>query len=198
MTIASTTQQNDMEELNSLLDAYQTVEVKPDHKVPAFDPIGLMLDSNVINFIMVLFLVLWLIKKANIHGLIEKKRNEIVELISRAEQIKKTERDKLNETRIKVCNADKEVAKILEEGDQVAESLSDNILTYSNKQAEEMQKKAEIAVENQKQVILDSVATKITDAAFYVAEEHIKQSMNERLHKKYIDEFIDNIDKIYK
>lgn len=158
--------------------------------------IELILNSNVINFAMVAAFVVWIVKKADLSGLINKKRIEIIESINNAEEENKNKQNILSDTKIRVGNLEEEVLKITHEGEFVARNLSSNIIEGANKQAEDLHKKAEASVENQKQVIADAVMTKITNTAFYIAEEHIKQSIDERLHRKYINEFIDNLDKI--
>lgn len=163
---------------------------------PKISPIETILESNLFNFIIVLAVVIWLIKKTDVAGLIAKKRDEIIELIKNAENEKTVKQNNLNNTKIKVQNVSQEVKKISDEGEQVAKNLSENILDDAKKQAEDFQKKAESSVESQKQVVSNEIMTKITGAAFYIAEEHIKQSIDERLHRKYIEEFIDNLEKI--
>ena len=156
--------------------------------------LNLILQSNLFNFIIVLAVVIWLIRKVDVASLIAKKQAEIAESIKNAEDEKKVKQNYLAVTKNKVANADQEVTKIIKEGEHIARNISESISEDAGKQAEELGKKAVISVENQKQVISGEVMTKITSAAFYVAEEHIKQSIDERLHYKFIDDFINEPD----
>lgn len=155
--------------------------------------LNLVLQSNLFNFLIVLVVVIWLIRKADVASLIAKKQAEIAESIKNAEDEKTVKQNYLAVTKNKVADADKEVTKIIDEGEHVARNISESISEEAGKQAEELHKKAVVSVENQKQIISGEVMTKITNAAFYVAEEHIKQSIDKRLHNKFINEFIEEM-----
>lgn len=159
--------------------------------------INTILNSNVFNFAIVVAFVVWIIKKVDLASLIAKKCAEIAEIIKNAEEEKQIKLNHLEITRNKVSNLNQEVIKIATEGEQVAKKLSESILEDAQKQSEELHRKAVASVENEKQVVSGEVMTKITSAAFYIAEEHIKQAIDDRLHRKYIDEFIDGLDKIH-
>jgi len=163
---------------------------------PETSTINVILHSNLLNFLIVIIFLIWVIRKVNLSAIIAKKQNEIAELIKNAVDAKKIKQNQLLVTKTKVSNVKQEVSKIIDEGEQVAKNISESILDDGEKQAEDMHKKAVISVGNQKQMVSADVRTKITGAAFYIAEEHIKQAIDERLHRKYIDEFIDNLDVI--
>lgn len=156
-----------------------------------------ILGSNVINFIIVLIFIAWVIKKANLAALIVKKQNEIIELVKNAEDEKRIKRNHFNDTRIKVANVNQEVTKILSEGEQVSKNLAENIREDANKQSEDMQKKAAASLENDKLVVSSELTSIISGAAFNIAENHIKKAIDERLHKKYIEEFVNSLDEIH-
>jgi F0F1-type ATP synthase membrane subunit b/b' len=159
--------------------------------------INIILNSNLLNFIIVIVFLIWVIRKANLSTLITQKQNEIVESIKNAEDEKKIKQNHLLVTKTKVSNVKQEVLKIIDEGEQVASNISESILDDADKQSEDMNKKAAASIKNEKQVVSGEVMTKIMGAAFYISEEHIKQAIDERLHRKYIDEFINNLDSIH-
>ncbi len=152
-------------------------------------------NSNVINFLIVFAFVVWLIKKVKLGEMIEKKCSEIAESIKNAEDEKKFKQNHLDATKIKVANVQQEITKIIDEGKQVANSLSFSIKKDTEEKSEDLHKKAVASLETEKQVISSEIMTQVANAAFYIAEEHIKQAIDDRLHRKYIDEFIENIPK---
>ena len=158
--------------------------------------INIILHSNLLNFVIVIIFLIWVIRKADLASLIAKKQFEIAELIKNAVEEKKIKQNHLSVTKNKVSNVKQEVLKIIDEGEQVANNLSESIMDDAEKLAADMHKKAVISVGNEKQMVSREVRAKITGAAFYIAEEHIKQAIDERLHKKYIDEFINNLDAV--
>lgn len=185
--------------LNSKHILSQTKEmtlVKSPAENPENSTINIILHSNLLNFVIVIIFLIWVIRKVDLAGLIAKKQVEIAELIKNAVEEKKIKQNHLLVTKTKVSNVKQEVLKIIDEGEQVANNLSEIIMDDAEKQAADMHKKAVISVGNEKQMVSSEVRAKITGAAFYIAEEHIKQAIDERLHKKYIDEFINNLDAV--
>jgi len=172
--------------------------VKNHAENPENSTMNLILHSNLFNFLIVILFIVWVIKKANLAELIAKKQAEIAELIKNALEEKKIKQNHLLVTKTKVSNVKQEVLNIIDEGEQVANNISESILEDAEKQSEDMHKKAVVSVNNQKQMVSSDVRVKISNAAFYIAEEHIKQAIDERLQKKYIDEFINNLDAIQK
>lgn len=170
--------------------------VKNHAENPENSTMNLILHSNLFNFLIVILFIVWVIKKANLAELIAKKQAEIAELIKNALEEKKIKQNHLLVTKTKVSNVKQEVLNIIDEGEQVANNISESILEDAEKQSEDMHKKAVVSVNNQKQIVSSDVRVKISNAAFYIAEEHIKQAIDERLQKKYIDEFINDLDAI--
>jgi len=168
--------------------------VKNHAEIPENNAMNIVLHSNLLNFIIVIVFLVWVIRKVDLASLIAKKQTEIAELIKNAVDEKKIKQNQLLVTKTKVSNVKQEMLKIIDEGEQVADNLSDSIMNDAEKQAEDMRKKAVMNLSNEKQVVSGEVKTKITGAAFYIAEKHIKQAIDERLHKKFIDEFINNLD----
>jgi len=161
------------------------------------DALNIIFHSNVLNFIIVIVFIIWVIRKANLAELIAKKQAEIAEMIKNAAEEKKIKQNQLSATIQKVGNVKEEMLKIIDEGEQVANNLSESILEDAEKQSEDMHKKAVMSVGNEKQLVSNEVMTKITGAAFCIAEEHIKQAIDERLHRKYIDEFINDLETMH-
>ena len=48
----------------------------------------------------------------------------------------------------------------------------------------------------EREMTVNQIRKNITDAAFFVAEDHIKNTINNDLHQKYINEFIDSLQDI--
>ena len=170
--------------------------VKNSTDVSENNAMNIILHSNLLNFVIVVVLIVWVIKKAKISELLAKKQQEIAELIKNAAEEKKIKQNQLLVTKTKVSNVEQEVQKIVVEGEQIAGNLSESIISDAKKQAEDMHNKALISVGNEKQLVSRDVIEKITGAAFYIAEEHIKNSIDDRLHKKYIKEFIEDLDAV--
>jgi len=88
------------------------------------------------------------------------------------------------------------VEKIQEEGKEVADSLSRRILRNAELEADDMQKKAQLSIENESRMAKNHIMRTITNSAFAVAEQHIKDTIDEYRHRKYIDDFINKLDNL--
>lgn len=159
-------------------------------------PLNVIYHSNILNFMLVIFFLVWISRKTQVFSAISEKRNAIIQRIKNAELEKISAEAELEETKKQVANSEQEVHSIVKEAGEIAESLSARIRKEAGIESEELHKKAERIVEAEKEMAANEVMQDISRAAFVVAEEHIKQAIDERLHKKYIDEFIDNLDNL--
>ena len=72
-----------------------------------------ILTSNLFNFVVMLFVLGWIIKKFDIAGLLEKGRKSIEDNIQTSKDVKKESLDKLYETQEKTKEIDEKVFEIL-------------------------------------------------------------------------------------
>lgn len=167
----------------------------PEHHGAAniFDTI---LFSNVINVLIVMLFLTWLVRRFNLLAFLVNRRNEILETIHNVKEERRIKENILEKTKLNVKNSDKEVEKIQEEGKEVAETLSRRILRNAELEADDMQKKAQLSIENESRMAKNHIMRTITNSAFAVAEQHIKDTIDEYRHRKYIDDFINKLDNL--
>lgn len=155
--------------------------------------INTILFSNVINIFIVIAFFIWLFRRFDILSYITRKRDEIVEVLKNLEHERKIKKQHLETIRNKVKNVDEEVNRIIDQGEQVATSLSERIIEEAEKEAADMQKKAHYTIENERKMASNDIIQEITGSAFAMAQARVKESIDERMHRKYIDNFIDNL-----
>jgi ATP synthase F0 subunit b len=150
--------------------------------------------SNIINFLLVVAFLVWLTKKYHLLSAITDKQDIIAKTVHNAEEDKaKAEKD-LQESHDRIKNLGDETQKITEEAKGIADSLAERIRVEAQLNATDIHKKADRAIEVEKEMASNEVLQDISRAAYNIAEKHVKQAIDTRLHKKYIDEFIDNLD----
>ncbi len=172
----------------------ETILVDTEHV--SISPIDTIFHSNLLNFILVIVFLVWLIRKTNLFSFITKRQTQIIDSIKNIEEEKKIRLNYLETTELNVANSKQEVMKIIDEGDQVASSLSERIVEEAEIESSDMSKKATNSIKTERAMASNQIVSKISNAAFYIAEEHIKQAVNTNLHQKYIDEFITNLDEM--
>ena len=156
--------------------------------------IDTILFSNLINIIIVVVFFVWLFRKYDLLSFLTKKREEIVEIIKNVKQERIAKTSQLEATKIKTQNVKQERIKIIDEGEQVAETISEKIIEDAEIEAAEMQKRAKLLIESEKQVAANEIIEEITNNSFIIAEQHIKQAIDDKMHQKHIDKFIESME----
>lgn len=171
--------------------------VSPETLRPDF--LEYLFHSNLLNFFIVIGILLFLIRKTNIHCAIPEKRQKIASEIKHAEEIKLQAELELDGTEKKVRRLSDEIEKISEETKQIAESLSEKIIKEAHTESNNIAEKTKKSIEAEKNKLYLKLSNDTTRAAMTIAEEHIKKAVEEdgeRLHKKFIDEFINDLDNL--
>jgi F-type H+-transporting ATPase subunit b len=153
-------------------------------------------EANVFNLVIVLLFLYWIGKKLNVLSGLDNKLNSIKQRISGAEENRSKTENELETTRKNVEGVGKVVDKIKIDAAEIAESLSKSIISEAQVEAESLEKNSERIIEGEKETAAILLTNNLTKAAFDIAEEHVKQAIDNRLHEKYIDEFIEGLDKI--
>jgi len=153
-------------------------------------------EANVLNLVLVVIFLWWLCKKYNVFAGIEDKLNSTKFRITDAEEDKHKSEQELDTTKGQIADSDTVIRKIKTEAEDIAGNLSKAIISEIAVEAESMEKNSERIIQGEKEMAALQLSNKLTKTAFGIAEEHIKQSIDDRLHKKYINEFIDSLDNL--
>ncbi len=143
---------------------------------------------------MLLQLCIGLLKKYNVLSAITKKQEDIKKAILKSEETKRTQEKKLVQIQEIAARTDEEKEKIIKEGERIAQSLSAKITSDSEKEEIEIKQKAENDVKSHKDATITKLKEATSEAAFLLAQEHVKQALDKKMHKQMIDEFIDNLE----
>jgi len=153
-------------------------------------------EANILNLIIVLIFLVWISKKTNLFAGLEDKMNGILHRITNAEEDKSRSEQELETTKKQVANAETITSKITQEAKEIADSLSRSIINEASHESENLEKNSERIIEGEREIASLQLTNNLTKAAFNIAEEHVKQVIDDRLHKKYINEFIDSLDNL--
>lgn len=152
-----------------------------------------ILHSNVLNFFLVLIFLVWIIRKTNIFSVIGEKQKVIKDNIFAAESNFDKSESALSEAKTLAISTEGEVTKIVNESRELAETLSSKIREEITVESEEIHKKASKTINTDTSKAKSDISKDVARAAFTVAEEHIKTVIDDNLHKKFINEFMDNL-----
>ncbi|MEI7473236.1 MAG: ATP synthase F0 subunit B [bacterium] len=155
--------------------------------------------ANVFNFLILLAILVVLIRKFNPFAAISEKQTHIANSIKTAEELKLQAEIELDGAEKKIRRLDDEVSKIITEADGVAKSLSEKLINEAHSEADNLAEKSKRSIEADKNKAFVKLSNDVSKVALTIAEEHVRKTIEtdgERLHKKFVDEFIENLDNL--
>lgn len=159
---------------------------------------NLILESNTFNFIVLVILITYLMKKLNAGAALENLKNSIVKRIEDSKNQKEQALSELKNAEKAVENLDSEIKEHYTLAEKNADGVIKQTAENAESQVEHILKNVENAIENEeKQIsaqILKSTAQKALLSAKEIIAEKLKQ--HPELHEKYINEAIEDIDKV--
>ena len=160
------------------------------------DFIGYILHSNIINLLAVVVFLVWIVKKFNLVGVIDNRIEEIKSFIQNAEQSREQAILELKEVKNKVKNIPQEKREITEEAYKTANMYREKIESETVLSLQEIEKNTEKFLDAEQKSLKELISREVAQDAVNIAEEHIKQAINDDMQKKYINDFIDSLDEM--
>lgn len=143
-----------------------------------------------------LFIQIFLIKKflyKPIKEVIAKRHALATEELDKA-RISNEEAEKLKaEYQADIAKAKDEANEIISAANRTAIRKSDEIIASANREAMAIRNKAENDIELERKAAVNEIKDEIGSMAVDIASKVIEREVNEKDHKKLIDEFIENV-----
>lgn len=159
---------------------------------------NLIVESNTFNFVVLILIFAIIFKKINISDTIEKIRLDIVNTIDNVKKEQQNAKIKLADAQKAIEHIDDDIKDRLKEAGQRADSISKQILENSDAQVKLIEKNIERVITAEEKTLSAQMTKKTVKSSVELAKEHIISLLekNPELHKKYIDESIENLDKV--
>ena len=158
----------------------------------------IIVKSNTFNFAILLLIFAIIASKLNLGEKLEKLKQEIEKSIETA-QLKKEEAAKiLSQARFEVENLDEEVSKRITKANENAQTISAEILKEAGEKAKKFENGISRRIEAEEKTVSATLSKQTATAAIELAKLHIKKTLenNRELHKKFINESIEELDRI--
>ena len=154
--------------------------------------------SNTFNFIVMVLLLVWIVKKFNIKNALEVMKNNIIDSIEKSKQEKESASKTLNEANDAVKNLDSEINARITQAEEQGKNLAKQILTETDKKVKQIENNIERVVEAEEKTISSKLTSKTVKASVELSKNHIINLLktNPELHEKFINESIEEIDRI--
>lgn len=159
---------------------------------------NVILESNTFNFIVLAIIIIYLMKKLRAGAALENLKNAIIKRIDDSKAEKEKALSELKNAEKAVENLDTEIKERYNLAEQNADGVIKQTVMNAENQVSHILQNAENAIENEeKQIsaqILKSTAEKALSTAKDIIAARLKE--NPELHEKYINEAIEDIDRV--
>lgn len=154
--------------------------------------------SNTFNFIIFVLILVFVAKKVNVGAAISALQAKIIKLIDDAKKEHEEATNKLKNAEKEVENLPNELKGIVDDAHKSADVISDKILAEAKKQVESIEQNAKKVIDAEEKLLIAKLAKSTSQASVEAAKKHIQNVLVETptLHEKYINESIDELDRL--
>ena len=155
-------------------------------------------ESNLFNFVVMVLLMAWLVKKFDLGAKIEAGRKKIESNIAESETVKEENLKKLYEVQEASTKIDEEMLKVFSSAEEKARFVGEKLLEEGKIQAESIKENSKKTIDTNIKTVKNEIIKETAQEAMKLAEQHIKSTLESdpNLHQKFIWESIDAIDGI--
>ena len=155
-------------------------------------------ESNLFNFVVMVLLLAWLVKKFDLGAKIEAGRKRIESTIAESETVKEENLKKLYEVQEASTKIDEEMLKVFNSAEEKARFVGEKLLEEGKIQAESIKENSKKTIDANVKTVKNEIIKETAQEAMKLAEQHIKSTLESdpNLHQKFIWESIDAIDGI--
>ena len=155
-------------------------------------------ESNLFNFVVMVLLLAWLVKKFDLGAKIEAGRKKIESNIAESETVKEENLKKLYEVQEASTKIYEEMLKVFSSAEEKARFVGEKLLEEGKIQAESIIENSKKTIDTNIKTVKNEIIKETAQEAMKLAEQHIKSTLESdpNLHQKFIWESIDAIDGI--
>lgn len=162
------------------------------------DFLHLLLQSNIFNFILVVAIIVYLVRKFNLKQKIEKLSNEIKSYVDESENEKLDAEKELKNINDKIAKLPLEIDNINRSADNSVKSLSEKIRIEIETQKQDILNNAERLLNLETKKFKSKLVGILSEKSVELVQQNTINQLNSNqdLHKKYIDNAISELDRI--
>jgi F-type H+-transporting ATPase subunit b len=158
----------------------------------ALSALGVNIKIVIIQAIGFLIL-LWLMKKflfGRIQGIMQKRREEVVEGYERNERVRQELEELKNNYEARLANIESEATQKMEQAVKEAQKLAQEILTTTRQEADEIRERAVYDFNQEKKKALTEIRDEVVNLSMELTTKMIQKSMDKKTAEKLVDDFI--------
>lgn len=154
--------------------------------------------SNTFNFIVMLLLLGWIVKKVNLANTLNKIKSDVIKSIEKSKQEKENGISALKYAEKSVENIEAEITERLDIANKQAENIEKDILNLADNKIKQIENSISKVIENEEKQISSKLIYNTTQYAVKLAKEKVSKLLEEnpKLHEKFINESLEELDRI--
>ena len=149
--------------------------------------------SNVINYLILLALLVWLWVKYGV-PMFDQRKDTIESSIQTAKQAKIDAEAFFQEQRSKVANSEKDADLIVKEAREIADQMRVQIEEQTQKDLADMLAKLESSIANERQVVIMEMRAQAVKTAIKLCEQQLSTSVTDKVQAKLLTQFMEQLD----
>lgn len=159
---------------------------------------GTIVESNTFNFVIFVAIIVLVLKKAKIGDAIAALQQKIIKIIEDVKKNRDDAHSELLQAEKAVENLGTELKEIVSDAENSAKVLGEKILNEAKKQVEDIENNAKKVIEAEEKLIISNLSKQTSKQSIEAAKSHITNVLTETptLHEKYINESIDELDRL--
>lgn len=159
---------------------------------------NVLVETNTFNFIIFVALMALIFKKIDVKTIITSIQEKTIKIIEEAKTGQNEATEALMNAEKELENIDKDLKVIIAEAEKSAEVIGKKILSEAEKQIENINTNAMKVIEAEEKLLISKLTKSTSTASVQIAKSHVEKVLQETpsLHDKYINESIDELDRL--
>jgi F-type H+-transporting ATPase subunit b len=150
-----------------------------------------------VNFVLMVIILIWALKKADIKGLLSKRIEDIRQKLETLRNEKDEAEKSYHDIEAKLKVFEKERIEILDQYKKEGEAEKTRIIAEANLRVQQIIDQAEATIEQEMQSARDKLKQEVAGLAAQTAEEIIAREINDQDQDRLVQDFIEKVGKIH-
>lgn len=157
-----------------------------------------ILDSNIINFIIMVWILYAIVKKINLGQSFEKSIEKVQANIQKSDKDKEESQIALNKAQELIDKLPQDIETLEQNSKEKVEIFTTKIAENTQKSISNLEKNIDRAISIEEKKISNLISEKTSKASVELAKQHILKQLEEnpQLHNQFIMNSLDELDKV--
>lgn len=159
---------------------------------------NLILESNTFNFIILVVLFVIVAQKLNIADAVSKLKDEIVNAIENSKLAKENALKHYNDAKSKIEHIEDEISEKLSLANKQADNVAESIAEATARKIKQIEENVKKVSEAEGKTLIAELTGNTARESIDLARKYVKSRLKNEpdLHNRYIEESIDELDKV--